>query len=179
MIARLLYKLGDRLPCRVIHIEGKPYLERYALFNNFGLTAYLHRFVTSDDERKPHNHPWPLACSLILAGSYTEEVVTSLDPIEGWYCKYKPFSFAKLNIITASKFHRIINPEPETWTLFIHRNKSKEWGFLDKEIIETSPPRLCVIFDQPFPKERTDDWENQLLTGANNPDRTPFTGEKS
>ena len=36
---------------------------------------YLHKFLRSDDDRAPHNHPWWFI-SIILTGSYTEHTRT-------------------------------------------------------------------------------------------------------
>ena len=60
MIRRALFRYTARRPCRLIDIEGRPYLERYYLGSLFGVTAYLHRFVGYDSDREVHDHPWTL-----------------------------------------------------------------------------------------------------------------------
>ena len=46
MIHKLLFKLTAGLRCKLIDREGAPYLERYYLGRLFGVTFYLHRFVS-------------------------------------------------------------------------------------------------------------------------------------
>lgn len=121
---RLLYALTARLPCRLINLPSGPYLERYYVARG----VYLHRFVSGDSERQLHNHPWsPL--SVVLAGGYTEDVVTDLSADGPLFvsCRVRWW-----NRIPANKFHRITGPRPGTWTLFIHgeRIPGKGWGFL-------------------------------------------------
>jgi hypothetical protein len=83
MINRALFNLTSRLPCRLIKPDDRPYLERYYVGQLFGVTFYLHRFVSADSERHVHNHPWTRGGSVILAGSYTEEIATDLCPHAG------------------------------------------------------------------------------------------------
>lgn len=138
MINRLLYKLTAGLPCRLISLDSGPYLERYYVGQLFGVTFYLHRFVSSDSERHLHNHPWSNGASIILSGSYVEEVVldmTGADPsgvltekrLKSWF-----------NRVDGNHFHRIHDAAPGTWTLFMHgarerlpNGKPKGWGFIE------------------------------------------------
>ena len=120
MIRRLLLALTARLPARVISDGNGPYLERYYLGSAFGARAYLHRFLASDPDRGLHDHPWPWAVSLILAGWYIEQRRDG-DHVRRW-----------LNVLTGDTFHRVVMPHGarEVWTLFIHGPRCKEWGFL-------------------------------------------------
>lgn len=139
MINRLLYRLTSRLPCRLIQVEGRPYLERYYLGQLLGATFYLHRFVSSDRERHTHNHPWGWGRALVLCGGYDEEVATDLSSAapEGYVVETRRVRF--WNLVNGSHFHRIANAEPGTWTLFFHGPRArvgirqKGWGFLHKE----------------------------------------------
>lgn len=117
---KILFKIAMGRPCKVIHDKREPYLERYFLFNFFGLRFYLHRFVASDPDRGLHDHPWPWAISFILVGKYLE-ILRGRTRIVKWF-----------NFITGDRFHRVILEEnQEVWSLFIHPNSDvKEWGFL-------------------------------------------------
>ena len=146
MINRLLYQLTARLPCRLIpRAENEPYLERYYVGQLLGVTFYLHRFVSSDEEPHLHNHPWNWGRALVLAGSYDEEYVTDLcphaTPSGGSGCLTETHRVRWWNKVNGNHFHRIANAQPGTWTLFFHGprsqvrlgqcSKPKGWGFLE------------------------------------------------
>ncbi len=127
-MARLLLRLSGWLRCRVIDgNDGQPYLERYHLLRlPGGGGVYLHRFLASDPDRGLHDHPWRRAVGLILSGSYDEL------RLEGQKVVSRRLGPGRLNRISGNHFHRIVLPEAgqETWTLFAHGGKVKEWGFL-------------------------------------------------
>lgn len=158
MIARLLYKLSSRLPCRLIKLEDRPYMERYYVGRAFGVTFYLHRFVSSDSEKHLHNHPWGWGRSVILTGGYVEEKAIDLCPTAGPSgCVTEMVARRWYNTVDGNTFHRIHNAKPETWTLFFHgeRLPGKGWGFL-------------TAFDQrtvfiPFKSKTTDWWKTAAL----------------
>lgn len=138
MINRLLYKLSAELPCRLIHLSSGPYLERYFVGQWFGVTVYLHRFVSSDKERHLHNHPWTWGRAFVLAGGYDEEVVTDLCPRMPFGCVTEYRRINWYNRVDGATFHRIDRPDPGTWTLFVHgprqyiKGVRKGWGFLER-----------------------------------------------
>ena len=53
MINRLLFNLTKRMPCKLINVHGEPYLERYFAGELFGVTFYLHRFLSCDGDEHP------------------------------------------------------------------------------------------------------------------------------
>ena len=137
MINRLLYRLTASMPARLIKLDGRPYLERYYVGRLFGVTFYLHRFVSSDSERELHNHPWTWARALVLCGGYDEEAVTDLsaNAVDG--CVTTLRRVRLWNRINGNHFHRIVAVSPGTWTLFFHGPRAvlpgdwmKGWGFL-------------------------------------------------
>lgn len=166
MLRRLLFALSGRLRCRLIHISGKPYLERYFLGKAFGITAYLHRFVSGDDERNVHDHPWGWACALILCGGYREERMTHLDPVEGWARRVRRMFPLRVNIIRARDFHRITSPAPDTWTLFMHGRRVKGWGFLQHMNIADGVTRPMVVYHQPYDVAQAQDWTRSAARGC-------------
>lgn len=173
MIRRWLFWLSGHLPCRLIDVCGKPYLERYALFSlKNGVKGYLHRFVASDDDRFVHDHPWGWAVSLILTGGYTEERMSHMHLTEGWRLQLRRMFPLRLNIIRGSDFHRVVNPEIDTWTLFIHGPQIKPWGFLSKVEAEG---RGGVLYSQPQNTEATRGWSTRALPGSRTA-RTPLGG---
>lgn len=131
MRRRFLYWLTARLRARLICIDDRPYLERYYLGRVFGVTCYLHRFVAPDQDRSVHDHPWQWAGSLVLAGHYLEEVVRWFTPDAGWCSRYVRRCWWRPNLMNARTLHRIHSAAPDTWTLFMHGDRCKRWGFLE------------------------------------------------
>ncbi len=131
MLRKLLYRYSARLPCRLIYPDGRPYLERYYLGRLFGLTFYLHRFVNGDGDRALHDHPWRWCGALVLAGGYRERRLRWFDPRHGFHAVERAVGAGRLNLMNARSFHQILAARPDTWTLFAHSGKIKEWGFLE------------------------------------------------
>lgn len=156
---RLLYRLTANMPARLIKLDGRPYLERYYVGQLFGVTFYLHRFVSSDSERHLHNHPWTWGRALVLAGAYDEESVTDLTPAapDGCMTTWRRIRF--WNRVDGNHFHRIAWVRPGTWTLFFHGRRAqvgpdlvpKGWGFLER--------RGDLVAFQRFPTSRQAWWK--------------------
>ena len=119
MLRNILFSLSNKLPCRLIDHEGKPYLERHLLGTVFGTRVYLHRFVASDPAGV-HDHPFERAFSFIVAGWYFED---------RWGQRRKKQWF---NTIGPNDFHRVVLPNngKDVWTIFFHTPRVKPWGFL-------------------------------------------------
>lgn len=160
---RILYWLTGFLPCRIIGEDGKPYLERYYLLTALGVRVYLHRFLASDPDRGYHDHPWPWAISIVLAGWYWERTRGRLRRVR-WG-----------GLLTGDTFHRIELPGSRhtrcVWTLFLHRARDvKEWGFL-RGMEQAS----MVYTPYSFPREeRLDEWFKQAPRGRLEPRRMPL-----
>lgn len=171
MRRRFLYWLTGFLPCRLIKVGDQPYLERYYVGRLFGVTFYLHRFISADGDRDVHNHPWRLSAALVLAGGYREERVTQITP-DGWHSKERDLYLPKINIITGSRFHRIMETQPETWTLFMHGKRistsTKAWGFLQK-----TADGLRLF--NPYNLDESIGWWKRLPNG-NTSGREPYAG---
>ena len=138
MLNTLLFKLSGRLPCRLIHVDGRPYLERYFVGTWLGVTVYLHRFIRGDGDRHAHNHPFN-ARALVLCGGYIEQVVSDISNAtpEGVVTYEHRVRF--WNAIPSNKFHRITHVTPGTWTLVLRGGRvttsdgiRKGWGFLER-----------------------------------------------
>lgn len=180
MINYLLFMWTANLPCRLIYVADKPYLERYYLGMVLGWTFYLHRFVSADAERTVHNHPWWHSFSIILSGWYLEDVVTDLCPQLDDGVVLHRRRIAWFNFIRGSTFHRIAELRPGTWTLFFHGARAvvgeeqkwvrgvkvrepvlKGWGFLEVEQRSTS--RVTTF--KPFPPSYKLDWWTDAALG--------------
>ncbi|MCR8922685.1 hypothetical protein NO559_07880 [Dasania sp. GY-MA-18] len=115
-------------PARLIEINDRPYLYRIYLGSVLSCPIYLHHFVSGDGDRAVHDHPFH-GLSLVLAGSYFERVLVRMD----WPCMHTTTRFVQFfNWIPADKAHQIIEPEPNTWTLFITGKHFKGWGFFEE-----------------------------------------------
>ena len=126
-VSKVLFRLSGNLPCRIIADASGPYLERYYLTTLMGVRFYLHRFVASDPGRGLHDHPWPWAVSVVLAGFYFQMTRAGVGAVR-W-----------INGLVGDSFHRVVLPNengepcdlegPPTgtvqpcWTLFFHRAK--------------------------------------------------------
>jgi hypothetical protein len=118
----MLYTLG-RFPVGFTHDvilnDGKPYLERWILW--CGGTLRLHRFLSSDEDRAAHDHPWWFVTVPFV--TYAEYVME-----EGRLCRrlVRPF---RPHVRRASFRHRVELLSHPTWTLVLTGAKSREWGF--------------------------------------------------
>lgn len=114
-VATALERIGARRP--YLHLEG--YMERFWIFRTRWVSARIHKILRSDHDRDLHDHPWDYA-AVILRGGYWE--VT--DAGKRWYGP------GSVLLRRAEHLHRLILPAgaPAT-TLFLHRAKSREWGF--------------------------------------------------
>jgi hypothetical protein len=159
---RILYALASHRPLRVIAEEGRSYLERYFLFRAFGVRCYLHRFVGDDPARGLHDHPWPWALSIILAGWYREHRRDGVRDVR-WF-----------NWLNGDRFHRVTLPQRRPvypiieliccWSLFIHRDRAtKPWGFWKEtpggefEGVKTMPDG--TVLRNKWPRPNTADWQ--------------------
>lgn len=131
MLSKLLYRVSGRLPRRQIHVNNALYLERYYVGSLFGVTFYLHRFMSSDGESHLHNHPWTWGRALVLSGWYDEERAVNLYT-RGLFVKYQTIRW--WSAVNANTIHRIAHVAPDTWTLFMHGPRHGHgWGFLEQK----------------------------------------------
>ena len=139
MILKLLDKLGRK---RVItDSEGQEYMHRYYLLFREKLNAFddvkpypnmfLHKIIKSDSYGDPHDHPW-WYCTIILAGGYYEwRPYTSSKGVT----IQKKYWIRPGSIIwrRAENLHRLeLKNDTPVWTLFIHGQRKRQWGFSTK-----------------------------------------------
>lgn len=120
---------------QVIGPADRPYMVRYILFRWAHLPrVYVHKFMRSDDERAPHNHPWWFV-SLVLRGHYLEYNDRPPNPHVR-----KRFSVGFRGLDT---FHRVALPNGHRyvgngrykygpipcWTLVVTGPDVRGWGF--------------------------------------------------
>lgn len=159
MINKLLYRITANMPCRLID----SHIECYYVGRLFGVTFYLHRFVSSDSELHIHNHPWTHGGAVVLSGSYTEERAIDICPTAGVSgCLTEKRRVRWFNRVDGNTFHRIHDAVPGTWTLFAHgeRPANKGWGFLEHEYFVGYHD---VTVFKPFQSARTEWWKTAPL----------------
>lgn len=121
-------------PMKAIDVHGRRYLERYFMFQLFGVQVWLHRFLSGDGDRHHHSPPWT-AMSIVLSGRYYEQSSIGCIPVGRWRK-----AWGMPTIITPEHVHRIAAVEPETWTLMIvGRGRKPTWQFFYEGVAETVP----------------------------------------
>lgn len=153
---RTLHRWAGRLPTRIIWAEKSgddpdtaPLFERSHVFTLrlplLGeVTCYLHHYLRSDPDTGLHDHPWPWAIALPLAGGYREQRLTGV-PMGG--VRYvtrrrRPLLSYRLD---GHDFHRVVVADGATsWSLFfVGRSGAKPWGFLRPLPIEGEVHCYC------------------------------------
>jgi hypothetical protein len=128
---------------RNIYENGAPYIDRYYLLppTPWG-RVFLQHIRKRDDNPNLHNHPWP-AWSLVLWGGYYEtrwaKPPSGTANAPGYFRHLRRGS---INRLQANVYHRIHRVESNTWTLFFHGRRLREWGFLVKgRFVKHDAPR--------------------------------------
>jgi hypothetical protein len=142
-VRRALYAWAGRLPAVIYDAEVSetnpartPLFERYRVFTCrlpwLGeVTLYLHHYLRSDPDRGPHDHPWPWAVSLPLAGGYHEDRVEVLRQGKAVSVRRRRRPLVPYRL-TGFDFHQVVIEDNTTsWSLFLTGvNGFKSWGFL-------------------------------------------------
>jgi hypothetical protein len=122
----------DRNRFEIRH-DGALYLTRYRIMRNRWFRLFVHNIHLPDEDRHPHNHPWPTAFSIILRGGYSEFTDCSRE----WMTRllsWRRYHYNAGDVAAAAfgpdMYHRITFVKPNTWTLFIAGRRTREWGFL-------------------------------------------------
>lgn len=126
------------MPMKTIEINGEAYLQRYFAHQLAdGTQVWYHRFLRNDSERHLHNHPWA-SRSKILVGWYIEEHKPDKEIYR------RKFLAGDVNYIRTRTVHRIVEVQPDTWTMMLVRpERTPTWHFIAEDgsrtQMETSP----------------------------------------
>jgi len=94
-----------------------PYIKRWVL--NLGLFSLrIHRWISSDDQRHFHDHPW-WYWSLILYGGYFDVSEAGEEYRPPWSTRF----------YEATHRHSVRIPLDGCWTFLITGPESRQWGF--------------------------------------------------
>lgn len=135
MILKLLRAISR--PFVLGHIygeDGSLYMERFAIFATPWLQMRLHHIVREDRDRHLHDHPWNF-WSVVLQGGYQEARPLAEVPMwvaqddEEELCYFVARTKGSIASRGAFDRHKIVNVEPNTWTLFITGKYRNQWGF--------------------------------------------------
>ncbi len=147
-VANWLITQAQKTPYTHIYKNGKPYMERYWLFNPyyvgkadqeaskypwFPWNIRLHWIRQTDQDKHMHDHPWN-ARTIILRGGYVEER-QDIAALASGESGDKRFSIPRPAGSTAriryGMYHRITHLQAGgAWTLFISGPYQGTWGFL-------------------------------------------------
>ena len=135
LIAPLLYRLSLDRPARHIDSAGSEYLYRVFLAERAGTRYYLHWFAGVDADRHTHSHPFD-GLSIVLCGAYREEITDTLRH-ELYRLTDRDVGLATTvhtrrlwNRIPTTRYHRIIDAQRDTWTLFVAGPNRGRWFFV-------------------------------------------------
>lgn len=105
--------------------DDRPYLRRWWVIpRNKLFNIYLHQFLSSDDDRALHDHPW-FNCSILLRGQYVEHTIKA-----GGIHRKRKRQRGDIVIRSPWTAHRIeLMREAPCWTLFITGPVMRVWGF--------------------------------------------------
>lgn len=107
--------------------DGSPYLTRTLLPRDGNYRPLIHHIHRADYDSHLHNHPWKTARFTVVSGGYTEERMMRRSPLE---TIRRRLTVGDENELDAGTFHRVVEIEPDTWTIGVVGERVQEWGFL-------------------------------------------------
>ncbi len=118
--------------------NGIVHFRRWSIMSTKWFNIYIHCIYKPDEDKNLHDHPWDF-CSIILKGTYTEQISVINDEdillkIPSKYLPTKkinrhPFSIVYRKSHVPHKILHILNSKP-VWTLVITNTKNREWGYI-------------------------------------------------
>jgi len=110
-----------------------PYLDRLRVVQTPLFGVYLHRIHQPDQDRDPHDHPWPFV-SFVLSGGYTERVWADKkrrrNDLHSMEFRRGRWSLHRMR---ADRAHRILSVEDQLWTLVLTGPRKRDWGFWTRD----------------------------------------------
>jgi len=146
----MLMETTKAMPMKTIMVNGEAYLERYfvgyssAGFADDGGQWWFHRFLRNDSERHLHSHPWEGRATVLVGGYKEQSRGPSQDINDGQHDHFRYYRVGQHNTIYPQTLHRIIEVEPNTWTLIhVKAGRLPQWFFIDdegnKQLMDASP----------------------------------------
>jgi hypothetical protein len=108
------------------------YLRRLRIVQTPWFGVYLHHIFLPDNDRDPHDHPWPFA-SFVLRGGYTERVWRNpnrrRDEETDALAVTKTHRRWSLHRVSTDVAHQIVQVAPGLKTLVFVGPRVRQWGF--------------------------------------------------
>jgi hypothetical protein len=95
-----------------------PFVVRWKIESRSGWSLRLHHWLSSDDARAFHDHPWWFI-TLVLRGGYTDKGPDGDDVLRAGSVRYRP----------ALHRHTVVPGARGAWTLMATGPKMRPWGF--------------------------------------------------
>lgn len=94
-----------------------PYLYRWSIETRFG-SVRVHHWLSSDDDRAFHDHPWWF-WTFVLKGGYTDESSIGAERLSVGSVRWRP-----------ALHQHTVRPDPDgAWTLLVTGPQVRKWGF--------------------------------------------------
>lgn len=94
-----------------------PYIVRW-VFNFYFFSIRIHHWLSSDDQRHFHDHPW-WYLSWVIKGSYTDITPDGQTERKRW----------SLKLFSASHQHTVKISKAGCWTILLTGREKRVWGF--------------------------------------------------
>jgi len=94
----------------------RPFMKRWVI-NFHYFTIRIHHWLSSDDARDYHDHPWWFL-TFVFKGSYTDLTPNGVEVLPSGTMRFRRALYR----------HRVLTL-PDTWTLVITGKIIREWGF--------------------------------------------------
>lgn len=106
------------------------YLERFPLIKTPWFRVYLHKFLSADANRRPHDHPARFI-AIGLWGGYveTQHLFTTSGSGFTESTMMREYDAPFIRSFTPNYIHKIASVRPNTWTLVIVFKPVRVWGF--------------------------------------------------
>lgn len=129
------------------------YLRRLRILQTPWFALYLHFIFLPDEDRDPHDHPFPF-WSMIVRGGYTETIwrVVSLNGLRGISHDSRTQTWRRGSIhkTPLDRAHMITILAPGTITLVFCGPKVQEWGFYPDSKFKDWQAYNKAKFSEPF-----------------------------
>lgn len=123
-------RLVSGRPHIVIGSGESPYMLRWYLIpRNRWLNLYLHKFLSDDEDRALHDHPWWFV-SLMIRGSYYETSEAAPSVFVSNIREAPSLAFRSATHRHKVALLRDLNGQPiPCWTVVLTGRNRREWGF--------------------------------------------------
>lgn len=113
---------------RLRRADGQIYLDRWGVEHDRLGGIFLHKMSAPDPGEHLHDHPWWFA-SLIVKGGYTENRAAARVAGDWHTWRSELRRCWSIRVMRLDESHRITAIDGETWTVVLHGQRRRSWGF--------------------------------------------------